>query len=136
MTYILDLPIEITRLPMVILLLMVYIFFAHTMSFLMSCFCFFMTRAHSLTVAKNVMLWVLAGEIFPLDLIPEPYAKWVILSPFASGAYIPVGYLTGRLGDQALLTAFGSLGVSLVVIGGLSAFFWRIGVARYVGTGA
>lgn len=134
--YIFDLPSIFERLPLVFLLLFFYLIFVHTLSFFIASFAFFMTRVHSLTAGKNVVLWVLAGELFPLDLIPEPYAKWVILSPFASGVYVPVGYLTGRLEVSSVIQAFQSVGVGLLVCGFLSFCIWHRGLKRYAGTGA
>lgn len=134
--FIFDLPSHLERLPLVFLLLSFYLIFVHTLSFFIASFAFFMTRAHSLTVAKNIVLWVLAGELFPLDLIPEPFAKWVILSPFSSGAYIPVGYLTGRLDISYVIQAFQSVGIGLLTVGFLAICIWHQGVRRYAGTGA
>ncbi len=134
--WIFDLPTQLDRLPLVLVLLSLYLVFVHTLSFLIACFAFFMTRAHSLTAGKNIALWVLSGELFPLDLIPEPFAKWVILSPFASGVYVPVGYLTGRLELSAMSQAFASVSIGLVVVGSLSWMIWSMGVRRYAGTGA
>lgn len=131
-----DLPTYFERLPLVFLLLFFYLIFVHTLSFFLASFSFFMTRAHSLTVGKNIALWMLSGELFPLDLIPEHLAKWVILSPFASGAYIPVGYLTGRLDISHMLTAFGSVAIGLLVIGIMASTLWSVGVRCYAGTGA
>jgi ABC-2 type transport system permease protein len=130
------LPAHLERLPLVFLLLIFYLLFVHTLSFFLACFSFYMTRAHSLTVGKNIVLWVLAGELFPLDLIPEPFAKWAILSPFSSGAYIPVAYITGRIEVHAVYQAFLSISVSLVVISIFAALIWSQGVKRYSGTGA
>lgn len=135
-TYFLDLPIHYERLPIVFVLILIYVLFAHTLSFFFSCFGFFMTRAHSLTIAKNVALWVLAGEVFPLDLVPEPYGKWMMWSPFASGVYVPVGFLTGRFGYEEFFEALLSLVVSLSVVGVAAVAMWRAGITRYVGTGA
>lgn len=135
-SWLFELPTHFDRLPLVFILLMFYLVFVHSLSFFVACFSFYMTRAHSLTVAKNIVLWVLAGELFPLDLIPEPWRQWVIHSPFASGVYVPVAYITGRVGLEAVREGFVSVFVSLIVVGGLSYAIWQAGVRRYVGTGA
>lgn len=132
----LNLPFDISRIPLVLALMFFYLFFVHTLSFSVACACFFMTRAHSLTVGKNIFLWVLAGELFPLDLIPEPWGAWAKATPFASGAYVPVGYLTGRLQFVDMLYAFESVGISLLIMAVVAWVLWQAGVKRYVGTGA
>lgn len=131
-----DLPIHLERLPLAMGLLIFYVWFAHTLSFLVACFCFFMTRAQSLTAAKNIALWVLSGELFPLDLIPGELGKWAMLSPFASGAYTPVAFIIGRVGLPEMITAFQSVGISLMVVGLCAHLMWRAGIRNYVGTGA
>ncbi len=66
----------------------------NSISFLVSCAAFFLNKIHSFTAAKNLALWVISGEIIPLDLMPEPFRTILIALPFSSGVFIPVGYLT------------------------------------------
>jgi len=134
--YLFDLPVTFSRLPLVFVLLFFYLIFVHTVSFFVASFGFFMTRVHSLTTGKNIVLWVLSGELFPLDLIPDPYRQWAIASPFASGAYVPVAYMTGRVEVDAVWRAFVSVAVGLLVMGGAAMMMWSGGVRRYAGTGA
>lgn len=131
-----DLPVHIERIPLAVGLLIFYVWFAHTLSFLVACFCFFMTRAQSLTAAKNIALWVLSGELFPLDLIPGEWGRIAMLSPFASGAYTPVAFIIGRVGLPEMITAFQSVGISLILAGLVAHLMWRAGIRNYVGTGA
>lgn len=135
-SWLLKLPFDISRVPLVLLLLFFYLIFVHTLSFSIACLCFYMTRASSVTVAKNITLWVLAGELFPLDLIPDPWGAYAKASPFASGAYVPVGYLTGRLEISTVFSAFQSIAISLGVVSIVAVVLWGSGIKRYVGTGA
>ncbi len=125
-----------SRFPAALLLVFFYLVLVHTVSFSIASFAFFFNRIHSLTMAKNIALWLLMGELFPLDLIPEPYRSWVIHLPFSSGVYIPVGYLTGRLGHADLLKAFVSVALGLLVLAPASSALWLAGRKRYSGTGA
>jgi ABC-2 type transport system permease protein len=79
---------------------------------------------------------MLTGELFPLDLVPEPYRTWVISLPFANAVYIPVGYLTGRFGIEVVVNGVISILVSLAVLAVFSRFLWINGRRRYSGTGA
>lgn len=124
------------RLPAAFLLACFYLVLVHTISFSIASFAFFFNRVHAFTVAKNIALWFLTGELFPLDLVPEPYRHYLLNLPFASGVYIPIGYLTGRLGDAELLRAFGTVALSLVIAGPLTAMLWLAGRRQYSGTGA
>jgi ABC-2 type transport system permease protein len=124
------------RMPLAFLLMVFYLFFLYAISFLIASFAFYFTRVSSFTVTKNFLLWILSGEIFPLDILPQSIKATVIALPFASSCYIPVGYLTGRLETAAVIKAFQSVAIGLVVVIILATFVWRRGVRIYSGTGA
>lgn len=134
--WVMDLPVLFDRLPAALALIFYYLVLVHTISVLLASFGFFLNRIQSVTVAKNITLWMLTGELFPLDLTPEPFRSVLISLPFSSGAFRPVGYLTGRLDFSGILEGFVSVTVGLVVFGSLAAFFWNAGRRRYSGTGA
>lgn len=133
---ILNVPMHLERLPAVFLLLFFYLIFTHTISFSIASLAFFMNRAQSLTVMKNMMMWMLAGELIPLDLYPEPLRSWLIHAPFASGVYIPVGYLTGRFDSTLMTQSFVSVVAGIAVMSAIGAMLWKTGVRSYTGTGA
>jgi ABC-2 type transport system permease protein len=124
------------RWPLACLITFVYLIFAHTLSFAIASFGFFFNRVYSLTVAKNIALWVLTGELFPLDLVPEPFRKTLIHLPFANGVYIPVGYLTGRFDSTLVWQGLVSTVIGTIVVGAFANVIWTAGRARYAGTGA
>jgi ABC-2 type transport system permease protein len=127
---------HLDRLPLVLVLLVYYLVFIHTMSFCIACLAFYLNRSYSFIFVTNMALWVLAGEMIPLDLYPEPLRTWLIHSPVASGVYIPVGYLTGRFGIELVWQSFGSITVGILVLGVVGRQMWRGGLLRYTGTGA
>jgi ABC-2 type transport system permease protein len=129
-------PMHLERLPLMFLLLAYYLAFSHTISFCIACFAFFLNRAQSFTMMKNMVLWVLAGELIPLDLYPEPLKSWLIHSPFAAGVYVPVAFITGRIGPALVLQSFVSITLGLVAAGGIGYVLWWRGVRSYTGTGA
>ena len=131
-----DLPLNLSRLPLAILLVFYYLILVYTMSFLVSTLAFYWNRVHSLTAVKNLSLWFLSGELIPLDLFPEPWKQILTSLPFSSGAFIPTGYITGRIEIEQVLVSFLSISAFLLFLGGLSFFLWRIGLRNYSGTGA
>lgn len=131
-----NVPFHPERAPIVLLSCLYYLVFVHTTSFLVACLAFFMSRAQSFTGIKNLAIWVLAGELIPLDLYPEPLKTWLIHSPFASGVYVPVGYLTGRFGPELMMQSFMSVTGGILVVGSLAAILWKRGLRVYTGTGA
>jgi ABC-2 type transport system permease protein len=129
-------PMHLDRLPGMLALVIYYLVFVHTLSFCVACLAFFLNRAYSFTGMKNMLIWVLAGELIPLDLYPEPLRTLLLHSPFASGVYVPVGYITGRVGATLFLQSFVSISGGLVVVGALGYLLWWRGVRSYTGTGA
>lgn len=133
---ILGVPFHIERMPVMLLSLVYYLIFAHTLSFCVACLAFFINRAQSFTLIKNLAIWIFAGELIPLDLYPEPLRSILVHSPFASGVYIPVGYLTGRFDGTLMAQSFFSITCGIAVTGVFAHFLWWKGVRSYAGTGA
>ncbi len=134
--YLMGASLHYERIPLMILFCAYYLIFVHTVSFCVACLAFFMNRASSFTGIKNMAIWVLAGEMIPLDLYPEPFKNFMIHSPFASGVYVPVGFITGRFGYEFLWQSLISVTIGIVVFGLLARFLWRRGLLAYTGTGA
>lgn len=134
--WIFDLPTAYARIPLSILLCFYYLILVHTISFIVSSVAFHLTKISSFTVAKNLLLWILTGELFPLDLIPTPYGQFIISLPFASGVFLPVGYITGRVTHDQMINGFLSVTIGLVVLNLIGAWLWKRGLATYSGTGA
>ncbi len=132
----LNAPSDLSRFPLAFVLVFYYLILVHTMSFMVASLAFFYNRIHSLPAAKNIVLWVLSGELFPLDLVPEPARGMLIKLPFAAGAYIPVGYITGRFGTELVLQSFVSVTFGILFFASMGSLLWRSGRKAYSGTGA
>jgi len=131
-----DLPTYLSRVPLACLLCFYYLVLVHTISFIISSMAFHYTKISSLTVAKNLFLWILMGELFPLDLLPAPWKEIIISLPFANGVFVPVGYITGRIELPVVINGFISVTIGLIVLNLLGAWLWKRGMDTYVGTGA
>lgn len=132
----LDLPFHWDRLPLAIVLICYYLVFVHTLSFCMASLAFFWNRTHSFTVAKNFTVWILSGEIIPLDLLPAGAKSFFLSLPFCNGVFVPVGYLTGRIGREVVLHGFVTTTAGLLVVGLCARLLWARGRTVYSGTGA
>ncbi|MBX7232228.1 MAG: ABC transporter permease [Bdellovibrionales bacterium] len=128
--------VSLLRLPLALALVFYYLILVYTMGFTLAALAFFYNRVHAIPMAKNIVIWVLSGELFPLDLIPDPYKYYLLNLPFASGVYIPVGYLTGRVDSSLVLRGFTSTTVALIFFGTLGHLVWKKGTQQYSGTGA
>lgn len=135
-SYYFNLPVQYSKIPLALSLVIFYLFLVHTMSFVISTLGFFLTRVRSFTLVKNLILWLLSGELVPIDLMPEALKKFFLSMPFSSGVYIPLGYITGRVELNVVLGGFKTVAIALVVTGVFSYFFWKRGLHEYTGTGA
>lgn len=131
-----DGPTQLQRLPAALALAFYYLLLVHSLSFTIASLGFWLNNVHSITVAKNLALWLFTGELFPFDLVAEPLRSILLASPFASGAYWPVAFLVGRVGNADLAQAFASVTVGFVVVGILAMFAWSRGRKVYSGSGA
>ena len=129
-------PSDLSRVPLAALLSFYYLIFVFTLSFCVASLAFYFTRVHSFTVAKNLLIWLFSGELFPLDLVPESIRKIMIALPFASGCYIPVGYITQRFGAELVWQSFISVSIGIVITSGIAVLVWNHGRKIYSGTGA
>lgn len=131
-----DLPTKLERLPLTFALEFYYLILVHSISFVIASCAFYLNKVYSFTGAKNLALWLFTGELFPLDLMPEPFKTFIIALPFSSGVYIPVGYLTGRLEIASIWHGFTSITIGILVVNALGLWIWKKGLKVYTGTGA
>lgn len=131
-----DLPFQFSRFPAAMLLVFYYLILAHIMSFIISCIAFHLNRVHSLTVAKNLGLWLLTGELIPIDLLPAQYQNILLHLPFSNAVYIPVSYITGRVSSDVLLQGFVNNTYGILILGSIAYGLWHWGTSKYSGTGA
>lgn len=131
-----QLPTHIDRFPLMTLLVFYYLIFVHTLSFLTSCLAFYLNRVRSFTLAKNFSIYIMSGELFPLDILPTFWKTFFLNLPFASGVYLPVGYITGRIEIDMVLRGFFNTTVGLIITLLVAYIVWKRGLRSYSGTGA
>jgi ABC-2 type transport system permease protein len=131
-----DLPFHLERLPIVLLMGICYVILLFALHFAVASMAFFFDNVYSLNTTKNMIIWMLTGELMPLDLLPSPLKEWVIALPFSCGIYLPAAYLSGRIATGVFMQGFISLAIGGVFFGLLARFVWQQGLRRYSGTGA
>lgn len=131
-----NLPTDFSKVPLALALVFYYLILIHSISFLVSTFAFFLNKVYSFTVAKNLFIWLLTGELVPIDLMPEFFKKLLLALPFASGVYLPVGYITGRLDSSLVYQGFFSVTWALILVNVMAFYLWKKGLKNYAGTGA
>lgn len=131
-----NLPFHLERLAPALFMGVCYLIALFSLHFAVASMAFFLDHVYSLNNTKNMIIWFLTGELFPLDLLPSPLKEYVIALPFSCGTYLPAAYLSGRITTAEFTQGFISLAVGAVVFGLLARFVWRRGLRRYSGTGA
>lgn len=127
---------DFSRLPLALLMLFSFLIFAHTLSFIVASLTFFMNKTQGITSAKNIFIWLLSGELIPLDLFPPALKVINNAMPFSCGAYLPVAFITHRIGLEPMLKGFEVLFIWTIGAALLARFVWHRGLRAYSGTGA
>lgn len=96
---------------------------------------FWTTRAEALLALQDALIFLLAGQVAPVALLPGVLQQAAILLPFRYMVGFPVEVLTGQVAGSALLTGFViQIGWVLVALTAY-AVLWRQGVRRYTAVG-
>lgn len=132
----LNLPLELSRIPLAMALVVYYLFLVHTISFCVAALAFRLNKVYAFVTAKNLGLWLLSGELFPLDLVPTPWKEILLALPFSNAVYVPVGYIIGRADASLVLQGFVSTTLGILFFGLLAIALWKTGLRKYTGTGA
>jgi len=96
---------------------------------------FWASRADGLLAIQDTLVFLLAGVVAPLSLLPEALQSAARLLPFWYMVGFPVETLTGKLSGPDLLGSFAMqtvwLGIALI----LSRWVWVRGTQRYTAIG-
>lgn len=96
---------------------------------------FWLTRAAALLVVQDSLIFLLAGQVAPITLLPGLLQVAAQVLPFRYMLGFPIEILTGHLTHTELLTGFAyQLGwLAIAVI--LFLMLWRAGVRHYSAVG-
>lgn len=96
---------------------------------------FWSTRSNALVLMQDALVFVLAGQVAPTDLLPgglRTVAEWL---PFRYMLGFPIEVLLGRVHEGALTRGLILQIAWLSAAGGLAYSFWRLGVRRHAAVG-
>ncbi len=96
---------------------------------------FWATRADALLAIQDTLIFLLAGQVAPMQLLPDMLRFPALLLPFRYMVGFPVEVLTGHLTDSELLGGFMLQIVWLAAALVLYRFVWRTGLRRYSAVG-
>lgn len=96
---------------------------------------FWATRADALLALQDSLIFLLAGQVAPIALLPGALQTAAKILPFRYMLAFPVEVLTGQLAAPDLLVGFAIQSAWLTVAVVLYAVLWRVGLRRYTAIG-
>jgi ABC-2 type transport system permease protein len=96
---------------------------------------FWTSRADALLTLQDSLIFLLAGQVAPVSLLPGVLQTAAVMLPFRYMVAFPVEILTGSLSAVDLMNGFSIQLVWLAVSAILTIAVWRRGVERYAGFG-
>jgi ABC-2 type transport system permease protein len=96
---------------------------------------FWSTRADALLMVQDALVFMLAGIVAPMALLPEGMAGLAWALPFRYMVGFPVEILSGQLTPQGALAGLAVQAGWTVLAVTLAAVVWRGGVRRYAAVG-
>jgi len=96
---------------------------------------FWATRADALLAGQDGLVFLLAGQVAPIVLLPEALRLLATILPFRYMVGFPVEVLTGQVQGADLLAGFAFQAGWLVVAGVIFRLMWRAGLRRYSAIG-
>jgi len=96
---------------------------------------FWAARADALLAVQDSLIFLLAGQVAPIALLPDVLQVAAKVLPFRYMVSFPVEVFVGQLSPIELATGVAIQLAWLLIAVGLSAVMWRAGVRRYSAVG-
>jgi ABC-2 type transport system permease protein len=96
---------------------------------------FWTARADALLTLQDSLIFLLAGQVAPVVLLPGILQKAAVILPFRYMVAFPVEILTGSLTGSELATGFAIQALWLGLAAVLTMVIWKRGLQRYAGFG-
>ena len=96
---------------------------------------FWMLEVSSLLFVYMLFQFFLSGHMFPLDILPEPFAQIVGYLPIKYLAYFPAAVFLGKITGEQLAFDLSMLVLWTLLFFILSRLIYREGLKRYSGFG-
>tara|TARA_B100002052_G_scaffold298650_1_gene332833 strand:- start:53 stop:859 length:807 start_codon:yes stop_codon:yes gene_type:complete len=129
--------INFIQIPFFILALLMSIYLSYSIYFFMVCFAFWFGEVRALLAAYNIAMFVLAGQIIPLDFFPEYYINIINYTPIPYLIKFPVDIAMALEINFNQWISYMLIGVLwCIVMRALSGLVYRIGIRRYEAYGS
>lgn len=125
------------QIPFFILAVIISIYLSYSIYFFMVCFAFWFGEVRSLLAAYNISMFVLAGQIIPLDFFPDSYITIINYTPIPYLIKFPVDIAMSL--DVNYYQWINMLSVAFfwcIIMRLLGAMIYSIGIKRYEAYGS
>ncbi len=96
---------------------------------------FWSARADALLALQDSLIFLLAGQVAPIALLPAIMQTAAKVLPFRYMVAFPVEVLTGQLSRTDLLVGFAAQAAWLLIAVSIYLILWRAGLRRYAAVG-
>ncbi len=96
---------------------------------------FWATQANALLSVQDALIFLLAGQVAPIIILPDLMQEAAILLPFRYMVSFPVEILTHQLDYDSLQRGFMLQVTWLAIAFTFSIVLWRVGLRRYTAVG-
>jgi ABC-2 type transport system permease protein len=92
---------------------------------------FWLLEVTSLLYIVNTLNYFVSGHMFPLDLLPDPWAELLKLLPFQYMAYFPAAVFLGKVEGESLWWGLAMESVWAIGLAALARLLFHMGLRRY-----
>ncbi len=129
--------INIVQVPFFIFAVIISIYLSYSIYFFMVCFAFWFGEVRALLAAYNISMFVLAGQIIPLDFFPSYYIEIINYTPIPYLIKFPVDIAMALEVDLYKWLTFIFIALSwCFIMRMLSAIVYSFGIKRYEAYGS
>ncbi len=129
--------INFMQIPLFVFALIISIYLSYSIYFFMVCFAFWFGEVRALLAAYNISMFVLAGQIIPLDFFPESYNQIINFTPIPYLIQFPVNIaMQSDFNFNEILTLFLIGLIWCFIMRFMSGILYKIGIRRYEAYGS
>jgi ABC-2 type transport system permease protein len=129
--------INLIQIPFFIFAVIMSIYLSYSIYFFMVCFAFWFGEVRALLAAYNISMFVLAGQIIPLDFFPEYYINIINYTPIPYLIKFPVDIAMALEVNLNQWINFMFIGILwCIIMRLLSGLVYSIGIRRYEAYGS
>ncbi len=113
--------------PMLLCGMMIHSLLALMLSYL----AFWLDEVWTFHVVKDISLWLLSGQMLPLNTLPPAALQISHLLPFQYIAYVPASLMVGMIPASEALPYFAGAVLWVGIMLAAALLLWKRGIARY-----